>query len=823
MSAQILKLSLPGRKLHPILMIILFITAHALFGGNVPVNVARTVARNAWFERKNLLTGWPKDRVVLLDPESVMDGDKCVCYVFNVRDENGFVIVSADDRVTPLLGYSFEGKFIMEDQAPAFHWFLGQMIRQIHEIVVNDIQPSVSTKEEWSYWLSEPFSHLKMTGSVAPLVPVRWNQGCYYNDSCPATGLGWYCYHTPTGCGATAMAQILRYWKFPPHGLSRNSYYLPPWDTLHADFAAANYNWDSMPAHVSSTNPYVAMLMYHCGVSVDMQYDYQESGSYYYSVDYAFRNYFCYSSSANWKWRIEMDSAAWETLLRAELDQGRPLFYTGNDVTTGHFFICDGYQADNYFHFNWGWGGQDDGYFYLNNLDAGGYNFKGNQGAIFNLFPVSVPLPGWDTVGKPAFTPACSHLGNIRISSSGQPWLSYRPCMVDLAYVVKFNGSSWAGVGGPVTVIAGGYDTRLALDHYNVPYLLFYLDHNVPALKKFDGNNWVSVGGQTLGQNGDQIDLALDRHNIPYVSIVEYVSGNYHGFVYTLKDGIWTMLGNASFSNVNEDVLWPKIAIDSLDQVYAIWTDGIDNMRAKVSVFNGSSWSLAGNGTVDNMETDNNSISIGEGTKVYACLAYDYTCKIFRFDPPYWTLIGGGNEGFASSYPDLYADNSGNVFVGFTDLDQATRGTVMKYLDGEWSIEGPPGFTPEVTQANKLAVTPDGTIFFAFESITGQQRVTVQKYKDFPYNIYRPGPDQEEWTLHPNPCTNGKVFLHGPENIKAEYTLMDMSGRFIQTGIIGISPGSPDPVLTFPESLKGVFLIRLKTDTGITTLKLILE
>ena len=133
MSAQILKLSLPGKNLQTILMIILLIMAHALSGVNISVNVARTVARNAWLERKNLLTDWPKDRVILLDPESVMDGEKCVCYIFNVRDENGFVIVSADDRVTPLLGYSFEGKFRMEDQAPAFRWFLGGMIRQIHK------------------------------------------------------------------------------------------------------------------------------------------------------------------------------------------------------------------------------------------------------------------------------------------------------------------------------------------------------------------------------------------------------------------------------------------------------------------------------------------------------------------------------------------------------------------------------------------------------------------------------------------------------------------------------------------------------------------
>ncbi len=238
-------------------------------------------------------------------------------------------------------------------------------------------------------------SHAKVDGpekgikNVDPMITVTWDQGCFYNEKCPPdTSSGAPCYHTFAGSGAVAMAQIMKYYNYPAHGFNSHTYTLPGYGTLYVNFSAATYDWLNMPQILTASNDAVSTLIYHCGVGQEMNYGPDSSFSGSALIDTAFRNYFGYSSIAAWKWKADYPADQWLTMLKAELDAGRPLLYYGNDGGTDEkFFICDGYQGTDSFHFNWGSGGTDNGYFYLNDLTPGTHNYTYAQGAIFNLSP----------------------------------------------------------------------------------------------------------------------------------------------------------------------------------------------------------------------------------------------------------------------------------------------------------------------------------------------------------------------------------------------------------------------------------------------------
>ena len=142
-----------------------------------------------------------------------------------------------------------------------------------------------------------------------------------------------------------------------------------------------------MPDTISSLNDNVSTLIYQCGVAQNMNYCVQGSQSDSSVVDSALVKYFSFPATALWKWKSGFTTAEWLSMLKTELDAAHPLIYHGGSGTSGGYFICDGYQGNDFFHFNWGLGGSWDGFFYLNNLAPGSNNFTSSQGAVFNLAP----------------------------------------------------------------------------------------------------------------------------------------------------------------------------------------------------------------------------------------------------------------------------------------------------------------------------------------------------------------------------------------------------------------------------------------------------
>ncbi len=322
--------------------------------------------------------------------KATVENKDTLYYILNDTINKGFVIVSADKRAWPILGYSTEGSFNEKKQPEAFTAWMESRKKEIESIKKNNIKPDQETSEYWNNLSLK--SAVIETPSVEPLLKTKWNQGCYYNELCPSDARSFYCGHTPTGCVATAMAQIMKYWNYPTNGKGSNSYLSSIYGKFMADFGSTTYQWSQMPDKLTTYNDAVAKLMLHCGISNNMRYGPKESGALI-STD-KFVNYFNYSSEAEYVDKKAYLYSDWVNLLKTELDLRRPIYYWGTDQLCGggHVFICDGYQDIDYFHFNWGWGGIADGYFYLNNLNPNLiFSFSTFQRAIIKIFPDKMP------------------------------------------------------------------------------------------------------------------------------------------------------------------------------------------------------------------------------------------------------------------------------------------------------------------------------------------------------------------------------------------------------------------------------------------------
>ncbi|MEI7661409.1 MAG: C10 family peptidase, partial [Bacteroidota bacterium] len=315
-------------------------------------------------------------------------------YRFLLSDGNGFVLVAADDRIPPILGYSFGPYLESESIPPAYSGFMMELERQITGIIKGSSIPGIETQRQWSSLSSPAAGTALPVRDLQPLIATNWNQGCFYNAGSPNdTAAKTSCLHALSGSGAVAMAQVMKFYNYPAHGSGEHGYVHPKYGIQYANFGATNYNYTLIPDTVSAPNDMAATLIYQCGVAQNMNFGVAGSTSDSSAVDTALVKYFSYPGTAAWKWKAGYTPGEWLSMIKSELDASHPLIYHGNSVGTGDsYFICDGYQGADFFHFNWGWGGAFDGYYYLDNLSPGSNNFASAQGAIFNLAPAA-PVP----------------------------------------------------------------------------------------------------------------------------------------------------------------------------------------------------------------------------------------------------------------------------------------------------------------------------------------------------------------------------------------------------------------------------------------------
>ncbi len=305
-------------------------------------------------------------------------------YVFIA--ENEFVIVSAADAVYPVIAYGKNNVINENSFPPEFQFWMEQYKTQIFKSIKENLKATNKIQKAWNNYSSETFKPDNGFSQVEPLLHTKWSQDCYYNSFFPSDTSG-PCNHVWVGCVATAMGQLMKYYNFPKNGSGTHSYNTP-YGLLTADFGNTFYDWTSMNYHVTSENNAVAELLFQCAVSVDSQIFPYGTGAWDFDARDAMVEYFSYKNSAQFLWRA-IYSGDWKSLLRSELDQHRPVIYGGvdNETNAGHTFICDGYQDTDFFHFNWGWNGSYDGYFYIDSLSAGGNNFNIQHDAIVGLQP----------------------------------------------------------------------------------------------------------------------------------------------------------------------------------------------------------------------------------------------------------------------------------------------------------------------------------------------------------------------------------------------------------------------------------------------------
>jgi hypothetical protein len=184
------------------------------------------------------------------------------------------------------------------------------------------------------------------------------------------------------------MAQIMKYWEWPVQGTGEHSYVAMGYGEQYANFGATTYDWDNMIDNYNygSTQEQkvaVATLMYHCGVSVDMMYEPSGSGAFSPDVPVAISNYFSYSDHATYLGRSGTYDN-WIALLKTYIDQHIPLYYSGQGEDGGHAFICDGYDEDDLFNFNYGWGGSGGGFLMI---DGENFEFSGSQAIVYDFVP----------------------------------------------------------------------------------------------------------------------------------------------------------------------------------------------------------------------------------------------------------------------------------------------------------------------------------------------------------------------------------------------------------------------------------------------------
>ena len=309
-------------------------------------------------------------------------------YVFNF--EGGYLIMAADDVAQPILAFGEEGCFDANNIPDGLAYYLRHYARQIEYAVTNNMTATPEIAEQWEqirrYGVIR--SERATRGDVAPLISTNWNQDSPFNAYCP-TGQGGPGGRAYAGCVATAMSMVMKRWNWPDHGQGSHSYTPSGYATQTVDFENAYYQWNNMPNIVNNSNyQAIAMLMYHCGVAVDMQYGPQGSGAHSQDVPDAIFNYFRYTKNAN---RLDRDLYTrneWEEILISNLQEGFPMYYSGAEGNSGHAFVCCGYrESDRKFYFNWGWSGFNNNYFAIDALNTYSGNFNDYQGVIIDMIP----------------------------------------------------------------------------------------------------------------------------------------------------------------------------------------------------------------------------------------------------------------------------------------------------------------------------------------------------------------------------------------------------------------------------------------------------
>ena len=311
----------------------------------------------------------------------------------------GFALISTDDKAPAVLAYSMEGSFETTTSNPGFNWWLRAVKRAS---LKETTKPDPSRFKPW----------------VEPLTTTKWGQNEPFRYMCPflqydpdLSHYGVYIpdsTHNAVGCGPAAMAQLMKYYNYPKHGKGSASVVVK-YDqanvTLSVDLENTTYEWGKMlddysGDYTDENGKAAAELCYHAAVAAHANWNSLGGGTFDENILSAMINNFSYNPSAQVLNRPLYDEPAWMEMIYRMLSDGHPVLYSGKDINfevgilVGHNFIIDGYDENGLVHVNWGWHGQQDGYFDIATLQVGRLSFDDWQGMYLDLYPTEQVLTG---------------------------------------------------------------------------------------------------------------------------------------------------------------------------------------------------------------------------------------------------------------------------------------------------------------------------------------------------------------------------------------------------------------------------------------------
>lgn len=440
-------------------------------------------------------------------------------HIFNLS-EGGFIIIAGDDRAKPVLAYSLEGNFDSSSIPEPCHQWLNQYAAEINSAAGTSLA-TAATETEYPKEI------------IAPLIKTTWSQEAPFNNSCPTdASSGKKCL---TGCLATASAQIMNFHQYPLRGTGTITYTDPKQKVERMmDFTSrGDFNWTNItgryPFPVSTQEcDAVAELMLQVGHAMKMQYSPSTSIAYLNDAAFALIKTFNYSPNIHRYERAYIHADEWMKLLVAELSANRPILYDGRSTQSGgHAFVCDGYDGNGMFHFNWGWGGMSNGYFVLSALTPtsgdGIQDYTGEQVAECGIMPA-------DAAGS---VPQTKHLAGIyslnvftsktEVYSDENTYIGKADKSGFIFYCLnlghyKFKGEIYAtiNVGGEIIPVSSKWSGEITAGN-NTPVTLY-----IPS-SLADGTYTVSFHYRLEGD--DNWYPMKSRYSTPYQAAVK-VSGD---------------------------------------------------------------------------------------------------------------------------------------------------------------------------------------------------------------------------------------------------------------------------------------------------------
>lgn len=368
------------------IILLLFSFAITLFAAKVELQDAKNYAVNAYYQKLNLFYEEVSlDQVQIAEFHTIEKNGEAVYYVFNMENY-GFIILSAEDALNPVQAYSFDNFFYPEEYQDNLTGWMNSRANAVVYSRNNNMQASEETAEQWST-LKDANNLTLFTDdkSVDPLLTQTWNQDWPENYYMPLdqAGPGGRCY---VGCVATAMSMIMHYWRYPLQGVGQKTHSSGGYPAVTVNYDNTYYDWDAMLDNSDgAVNLPMAEIGLHAAVSVNMDWGPYGSGTYSTYVPGAMKYYFGYNSTATLYEKQNYNWTSWKSYLETEIDALCPVYYSGDNGESGHAFVCDGYNADEMYHFNFGWSGSGNGWYDV--TTPAGFDWYYNQSIVRFLYP----------------------------------------------------------------------------------------------------------------------------------------------------------------------------------------------------------------------------------------------------------------------------------------------------------------------------------------------------------------------------------------------------------------------------------------------------